>query len=72
MVPIVVATIALIALAVRPASSADVSYFEVPRGAHPHDVAPAPDGSVWYTAQSQGAIGILNPKNRTHNSNFAR
>ena len=38
------------------------SYFEVPRGAHPHDVAPAPDGSIWYTAQSQGALGILNPK----------
>src|SRR6476620_6201596 len=62
MVPIVVATIAFIALGVRPASSADVSYFEVPRGAHPHDVAPSPDGVVWYTAQSQGAIGILDPK----------
>ncbi len=37
-------------------------YFEVPRGAHPHDVAPAPDGTVWYTAQSQGAIGVLDPR----------
>jgi virginiamycin B lyase len=35
--------------------------FEVPAGAHPHDVAPAPDGKVWYTAQQQGALGILDP-----------
>jgi virginiamycin B lyase len=42
--------------------AAQVSYFPVPRGAHPHDVAPAPDGSVWYTAQAQGAIGVLDPK----------
>ena len=62
MVPIAVVTVAVIALWIRPAAAVDVSYFEVPRGAHPHDVAPAPDGSVWYTAQSQGALGILNPK----------
>src|SRR5579872_7203045 len=60
-VTITVAT-ALVAFAVGRAAAADVSYFDVPRGAHPHDVAPAPDGSVWYTAQSQGALGILNPK----------
>lgn len=35
--------------------------FDVPRGARPHDVAPAPDGTVWYTAQAQGALGILDP-----------
>src|SRR3954469_19833201 len=39
-----------------------VTYFPVPAGAHPHDVAAAPDGTVWYTAQSQGALGILDPK----------
>ncbi len=59
-IAIAVAAVAL--LCGRPASAADVAYFDVPRGAHPHDVAPAPDGSVWYTAQSQGALGILNPK----------
>jgi virginiamycin B lyase len=42
--------------------AAQVSYYRVPAGAHPHDVAPAPDGTVWYTAQSQGAIGVLDPK----------
>jgi virginiamycin B lyase len=36
--------------------------YTVPRGARPHDVAPAPDGKVWYTAQGQGALGILDPQ----------
>jgi virginiamycin B lyase len=44
------------------AFAAQVTYFPVPKGAHPHDVAPAPDGGVWYTAQSQGALGKLDPK----------
>ncbi len=46
------------------AASADtrVSYFPVPAGSHPHDVATAPDGAVWYTAQNQGALGILDPR----------
>ena len=35
--------------------------FDVPAGARPHDVAPAPDGMIWYTAQGQGALGILDP-----------
>src|SRR5678815_854643 len=62
MVPLVVVTIAVVTLGVRPAQAIQVSYFDVPHGAHPHDVAPAPDGTVWYTAQHQGAIGILDPK----------
>jgi virginiamycin B lyase len=33
----------------------------VPAGSHPHDVAPAADGTVWYTAQSAGALGRLDP-----------
>jgi virginiamycin B lyase len=36
--------------------------FDVPSGAHPHDVAPATDGGVWYTAQFRGALGYLDPK----------
>ena len=35
--------------------------FPVPAGTHPHDVAPAPDGSVWYTAQITGELGKLDP-----------
>ncbi len=64
MVPIVVAAVAMIALGAHSAPAAEVSYYDVTRGAHPHDVAPAPDGKVWYTAQSQGALGILDPKTR--------
>ncbi len=36
--------------------------YQLPAGARPHDVAPAPDGLVWYTAQRQGALGILDPR----------
>ena len=61
MVPIAIAA-AIIALGINAASAGDVTYYDVTRGAHPHDVAPAPDGKVWYTAQSQGALGILDPK----------
>jgi virginiamycin B lyase len=37
-------------------------YFPLPSGAGPHDVAPAPDGTVWYTAQRAGALGRLDPR----------
>jgi len=40
----------------------EVKYFDVPRGSHPHDVAPAPDGTVWYTAQARGELGRLDPR----------
>jgi virginiamycin B lyase len=33
--------------------------YDVPAGSHPHDVAPARDGGVWYTAQHAGALGYL-------------
>ncbi len=36
--------------------------FPVGRGQHPHDVAPAADGGVWYTAQHTGELGYLDPK----------
>jgi virginiamycin B lyase len=39
-----------------------VREYRVPVGSHPHDVAPARDGGVWYTAQHSGALGWLNPK----------
>jgi virginiamycin B lyase len=35
----------------------------VPGGSRPHDVAPALDGGVWYTAQATGRLGWLNPAN---------
>ena len=39
-----------------------IQEYSVPPGTHPHDVAPAPDGSVWYTAQISGALGMLDPE----------
>jgi virginiamycin B lyase len=35
--------------------------YAVPAGSRPHDVAPAPDGTVWYTAQRLGELGRLDP-----------
>ena len=42
--------------------------FVVPSGSQPHDVAPAPDVTVWYTAQGSGELGRLDPSTgKTHN-----
>jgi virginiamycin B lyase len=35
----------------------EVESFPVPAGSRPHDVAPAPDGTIWYTAQLARALG---------------
>lgn len=43
------------------AAALEIQEYPVPAGAHPHDVAPAADGGVWYTAQRQGALGWLDP-----------
>jgi virginiamycin B lyase len=45
-----------------PLLAADVQYYDLPQGDHPHDVAPAPDGTVWYTGQHRGVLGRLDPK----------
>lgn len=34
----------------------------MPNGSRPHDVAPALDGGVWYTAQGSGELGWLDPE----------
>jgi virginiamycin B lyase len=44
-----------------PDQPAAIQEYPVPAGTHPHDVAPAPDGTVWYTAQHVGALGRLDP-----------
>jgi len=38
-----------------------IEEYPVPGGSRPHDVAPAPDGTVWYTGQGIGALGVLDP-----------
>jgi virginiamycin B lyase len=39
-----------------------VQSYDVPAGSHPHDVAVAADGTVWYTAQGAGRLGLLDPR----------
>ena len=63
------AALAVLAVALLLSPAADggpsafvVREYDVPAGSHPHDVAPARDGGVWYTAQHVGALGWLNPK----------
>ncbi len=49
------------------AAVAATATYPVPAGSRPHDVAPAADGTVWYTAQGSGELGRLDPATgRTH------
>jgi virginiamycin B lyase len=48
--------------AVATVQAAEVSYYQLPSGAYPHDVAPARDGGVWFTGQAQGFLGHYDPK----------
>lgn len=41
-------------------SAQDLVEYDLP-SPRPHDVAPAPDGSVWYTGQGSGELGRLEP-----------
>jgi len=46
--------------AARPLGAYTIQEYPVPT--YPHDVAPAPDGSVWWTAQRSGHLGKLDPE----------
>ena len=43
------------------AATSPLREYAVPIGSHPHDVAPARDGTVWYSAQTAGELGRLDP-----------
>jgi len=58
-VPTVILTLAL---SLSAACGAQVSYYDLPEGAYPHDVAPAPDGTIWYTGQAKGFLGRFDPR----------
>ncbi len=45
----------------RAGPEVELREYPVPRNARPHDVAPAADGGVWYTAQGSGELGWLDP-----------
>src|SRR3981189_2596510 len=44
------------------AFAAQATYYQLPPDAYPHDVAPAPDGTVWYSGQQRGFLGRFDPK----------
>src|SRR5262245_13027557 len=57
-----ISSVAALAFAVSAAEAAQVSFYHLPSGASPHDVAPAPDGKVWYSGQHLGVLGVFDPK----------
>ncbi|HET9335471.1 MAG TPA: lyase [Sphingomicrobium sp.] len=59
-----VASLSVPACAEQPAAKPDpnVRVFGLPGEGRVHDVAPAPDGKIWYTGQRQGTLGIIDPK----------
>lgn len=60
---LLVAGLSVPACAEPPATSPDphIRIFELSREGRVHDVAPAPDGKIWYTGQRQGTLGIIDP-----------
>ena len=59
-IPTTSTTSTTVAVTVAPAELT-LESFPVPGGSGPHDVAPAVDGGVWYTAQDSGELGWLDP-----------
>jgi len=53
---------AMILAAAHTAQGEAVRYYPVREGSHPHDVAPAPDGTVWFTGQGNGSLGRLDQR----------
>src|SRR2546425_9184675 len=57
-------------LAVRPGFAQEApfrtKYFPISSGIGLHDLAPAPDGTVWFTAQGKGLLGRLDPKDGSY------
>ncbi|MCP3400143.1 lyase [Bradyrhizobium sp. CCGB20] len=53
-------------LAVRPSFAQEgpfrTKYYPISAGIGLHDLAPAPDGTVWFTAQGKGLLGRLDPR----------
>src|SRR5215510_12421287 len=42
--------------------AAEMTFYQLPSGSYPHDVAPAPDGTVWFSGQQQGFAGRFDPE----------
>lgn len=61
MIRILLAPAALV-FAASIVQAAEMTFYQLPSGSFPHDVAPAPDGAVWFSGQSQGFAGRFDPK----------
>jgi virginiamycin B lyase len=57
-----VATQSAFGQAPRPATTMQAWPLQTPRRTGIHDLAPAPDGGVWFTAQRSGHLGWFDPK----------
>ena len=57
-------TLALAAGALAPTANAEDRFqtFKLPQGNYPHDVAPGPNGTIFYSDQRRGGLGIVDPK----------
>jgi virginiamycin B lyase len=61
-----VASFGLALALAAPAQAFETKVLPLPNRTYIHDVAPAPGGLVWWTAQSDGLLGILDPKTGTN------
>ena len=58
----VILAAAMITVTISAHAKVALQTYPVLAGAGPHDVYPAPDGTVWFTAQAAGKLGHLDPK----------
>jgi virginiamycin B lyase len=59
---VMVLAVGMTAMAASGQAKVVLQTYALPGGTGPHDVYPAPDGTVWFTAQSVGKLGRLDPK----------
>jgi virginiamycin B lyase len=57
----ILAAVAAFIAAGTTAPGAESKFYQLPAGSYPHDVAPAADGTVWFSGQSQGVAGRFDP-----------
>jgi virginiamycin B lyase len=62
----IVATPGLLRVAGAQEGPFRVKYFPVDAGIGLHDVAPAPDGIIWFTGQGNGTLGRLDPRDASY------
>jgi virginiamycin B lyase len=62
MIRMMAMTCAALAAGIGAVAAAEAIRYDLPPGSYPHDVAPAADGTVWYSDQSQGLLGRFDPE----------